>query len=203
MFLDADHREAGDVVPDSFPGTLVIEPNKNKDPFLHANYREYGQNGNEEFEYFVKKLLAEINPGRTGFKRNSTRRKISECFTPSDEAFALIVLDNELHVWDQQIAKKKETGAKGNELRFPKKYCKGCATETNGWSKKGISFFHLLCMEIEKAREEKGSSEDLYMEKFKGGAEANEQTNAHVQDDSDDDFEVHCPYTSKLTDLGN
>ena len=82
MFLDADHREAGDVVPDLFPGTLVIEPNKNKDPFLHANYREYRQNGNEEFEYFVKKLLAEINPGRTGFKRNSTRRKISECFTP-------------------------------------------------------------------------------------------------------------------------
>ena len=118
MFLDADHREAGDVVPDLFPGTLVIEPNKNNDPFLHANYREHGQNGNEEFEYFVKKLLAEINPGRTGFKRNSTRRKTSECFTPSDEAFALIVLDNELHVWDQQIAKKKETGAKGNELRF-------------------------------------------------------------------------------------
>ena len=58
-------------------------------------------------------------------------------------------------------------------------------------------------MEIEKAREEKGSSEDLYMEKFKGGAESNEQTNVHMQDDSDDDFEVHCPCTSKLTDLGN
>ena len=54
MFLDADHREAGDVVPDSFPGTLVIEPNKNKDPFLHANYREHGQNDNKEFKYFIK-----------------------------------------------------------------------------------------------------------------------------------------------------
>ena len=63
---------------------------------------------------------------------------ISKCFTASDKAFALIVLDNKLHVWDQQIKKRKGSSCKKSDLRMEKKCMKQQGSGGKcGWSKKG------------------------------------------------------------------
>ena len=43
---------------------------------------------------------------------------LSECFTPSDEAFALMILDNKLEVWEKQIERKNIKGLTGSKLRI-------------------------------------------------------------------------------------
>ena len=96
------------MVPDSFPGVLKMNTTNKDEPLLPKHYGKYGLEGKEEFEYFVKTLLSEVQPKRTRYKRLRGQETISDRFTASDEAFALIVLDNELHVWDEQIKKKKD-----------------------------------------------------------------------------------------------
>ena len=102
-------REKGGVVPDDFPGVLKINTTNKDEPLLSKHYGKYGAEGKAEFEYFVKTLLAEIQPKRTRFKRLRGHETISDCFTASDEAFALIVLDNKLHVWVMFIVDKTVT----------------------------------------------------------------------------------------------
>ena len=47
---------------------------------------------------------------------------ISQLFTASDKAFALMILDNELHMWDQQIKMKKGSRCRKSDSRMGKKH---------------------------------------------------------------------------------
>ena len=95
------------MVPDTFPGVLKIDANLKGRPLLNPEYRDFGTNGNQEFKYFVKYLLSEISPKRTQYKRQGCCDKsLSEAFTSTDEAYGLMILDNELHVWNHQIGWK-------------------------------------------------------------------------------------------------
>ena len=77
------------------------------------------------------------------------REPISKCFTASDEAFALIVLDNELNVWDQQIEKKKGSKCMKSDLRIEKKHMKRQGSGGKcGWTKKGQKIYKRLTDEI-------------------------------------------------------
>ena len=74
---------------------------------------------------------------KTKFNKSKENKVVSKCFTLSDQAFALIVLDNELGVWDAQLEKKgKETSKKqkGSTLRVEKKH-----TQMATVAKKGLS----------------------------------------------------------------
>ena len=162
--------EKGGVVPDDFPGVLKINTTNKDEPLLSKHYGKYGAEGKAEFEYFVKTLLAEIQPKRTRFKRLRGHETISDCFTASDEAFALIVLDNELHVWNHQIQKRKGSSWKQSDLRMEKKYMKRCVSGGKcGWSKEGKKIYKRLTDEIVAQRKAGWREQDerKYMDKFR------------------------------------
>ena len=101
-------KEKGNIVPETFPGVLRISPNHENKPMLNARYAKFGSKGVPEFEYFIKNLLSRVQPKQTRFRMLQGHHPISKLFTASDKAFALIILDNELHhVCDQKIEMKK------------------------------------------------------------------------------------------------
>ena len=163
-------KEKGNIVPETFPGVLRISPNHENKPMLNARYAKFGSKGVPEFEYFIKNLLSRVQPKRTRFRMLQGHHPISQLFTASDEAFALIILDNELHVWDQQIEKKKGTGGKKSDLRMKKKYMREGNGKGSrcGWSKAGMKIYKKLTDEIQAQRmnEWRDKEEKLYQEKF-------------------------------------
>lgn len=194
----AEHKKKG-IVPESFPGTLVITPNKIGNPFLHKDYRQYGEEGNVEFEYFIQYLLAELNPMRTKYKKLKTKSRLSECFTPSDEAFALMILDNELEVWDKQIERKNMEGLTGSKLRIKKKYCSGYSTKKRGWSELGEKYYNKLIGHIKEVRQTTVASENRYLKKFKCEAGLEGEPRA-MESDEDEESEVN-KFDAPIPDL--
>ena len=133
--------------------------------------KEYQKFGKEEFEYFIIHLLSRTQPKRTKYNKHTRPiRSISECFTPSDEAFALLVLDNELHVWEQQLQLERDGKKTIKEMRLGKKYTKGYTNRrgaTCGWSRDGMTYYNKLRTEIRKIRQETVVAEQKYVEKFR------------------------------------
>ena len=117
-------KEKGNIVPETFPGVLRISPNHENKPMLNARYAKFGSKGVPEFEYFIKNLLSRVQLKQTRFRMLQGHHPISQLFTASDEAFALIILDNELHAWDQQIEMRKGPGGRKSDLRIRKKRAK-------------------------------------------------------------------------------
>ena len=138
------------MVPDSFPGVLAlqeVEENTRQD-LLHKDHGRFHQlDGRKrreedwfksdfpECKHFITHLLSRVRPSKTKFNKSKENKVVSKCFTPSDEAFALIVLDNELGVWDAQLEKKgKGTSKKqkGSVLRAEKKHTNGNSGKKGG-----------------------------------------------------------------------
>ena len=146
----------------------MISPNDEGKALLNKEYRKFGK---EEFEYFIIHLLSRTQPKRTKYNKHTRPiRSISECFTPSDEAFALLVLDNELHVWEQQLQLERDGKKTIKEMRLGKKYTKGYTNRrgtTCGWSRDGMTYYNKLQTEIRKIRQETVVAEQKYMEKFR------------------------------------
>ena len=175
----AEDKKLEGRIPKSFPGVLKIDPNYEGNKFLDSDYRQYKDDGIDEYTYFVEHLLERVNPTRTKFGTDKTIRTISSCFTPSDEAFALLVLDNKLHVWDAQHEKTlKDNQMKGSQLRMKKKYCNGHSKDKCGWVRKGVNYYNILHNEIETLRKEQNTDKS-YLAKFR--------RQAGKTDDSDDD----------------
>ena len=126
------------MVPESFPGVLKTNTtNKNK-PLLPKHSRRFTLEGMSEFEHFIKTLLSKVQPKRTRCKRLRGQWPISKCFTASDKAFALIVPDNKLHMWDEQIEKRKRLSCMKSDLRMEKKHMKQQGSGGKcGWLKEG------------------------------------------------------------------
>eukprot|EP00536_Pseudo-nitzschia_multiseries_P016195 jgi/Psemu1/45294/gm1.45294_g len=88
------------VVPPSFPHTAcLLNTNPSTSPILHPEYRKKGIVGDEDFYYFVTCILAGISPSRNRFKKSKETELMSDIFSVSDEAFGLMILHNEHHVW--------------------------------------------------------------------------------------------------------
>ena len=103
------HREKRGVVCKPSLGVLKMSTtNKNKPPLSPEHCRRFALEGMQEFEHFIKTLLSEVQPGRTGHEWLRGQEPISKCFSASDKAFALTVLDKRrMHTWAQQIKKRK------------------------------------------------------------------------------------------------
>ena len=173
--LSYSEHKADGIVPRSFPGVLQIFPGSDKEKTLcfHKDYREFGENGNEELEYFFKYLLAKIDPSRTKYrnKKNYAERSFDVAFTVSDEAFGLLVLDNDLEVWNQQFeAKRKDPNAKLVAKDYRRKYVKQHQKGTTGWTDEGILLYFKLKKRLTQLRRMKRQSTEKYLMKFRSEA---------------------------------
>lgn len=91
-------------VPTSFPGTVALNPDSVE---ITANeYRRYGNADNEEFYYFVTRIMSAINLVGTNVKQKKATELISDIFSVTDEAFALMIIDNEYSNWEKQKQRK-------------------------------------------------------------------------------------------------
>ena len=140
-------------VPASFPGTVAL--NTDSMEILAKEYRRYGNAANEEFYYFVTRILSAINPGKTNFRLRKTKDLISTIFTVTDEAFALMIIDNEYSNWEKQKEMKLDgTYTTHKKTKYmKKKYCDSKSGSANGWDKEGRKVFAKLCKKIQTLRE--------------------------------------------------
>ena len=146
-------------MPRSFPGSLLVSEDG-----IDKNYRLYERDGNEEFEYFVTRLVERVRPRQTKFGQKKSTKRISEIFTPSDEAYALLVLHNELELWTHQIKMKTTEGKSGRQLRGKKTFtdCNGGV----GWNREGIRLMAKVMTQIRLRREQSISLENKMMKKW-------------------------------------
>lgn len=163
----------------NFPGSLelmVTDKNgeiREKGPFLHPEYRRYTGDSiiNDEFIFFVTKLLATICPNQHKFKKNNHIKLISEIFTPSDEAYVLVLLWAQKRHWEKQ----KTDIDRGQKLT--KKKEENCLNQTGiGWCKEEQLLYGAVLNEIKIRREEETSIQleihlrDEYWRKMKIGS---------------------------------
>ena len=202
-------------MPTTFPGVLELQHNNKNASLLHENYGAYYPDGDpegngnpegfHEFKCFVSELLTRVQPGRTKFAKAKTHKCVSECFTVSDEAFALMVIDNELHAWDEQIAMSN------SKLRVKKKYTDGHGKKKSthcGWSKRGIKIYRQLEEEVkrQRQRQERHANERWFREEFRKdvglgpAVVVGPDKGATTSDDSDSESDIEFGEEGALED---
>ena len=191
-FLVTADKKTDGKIPKSFPGAIAIAPNYKTKKFLDNNHQQCGEDGIEEYMHFVEHLLERVNPTQTKFGSAKTAETISSCFTTPDEAFASMVLDNKLHVWDAQHEKTRNNkGVKGSQLRMKKKYCTGHSKDECGWAQKGVDCYNILHVQTEKLREEENADRSCQT-KFRKQAGKNEESDSNGDgNDSDESDDTH------------
>ena len=65
----AEDKKLNGKIPNSFLGVLRIDPNYEGRKFLNKEYRQYNDNGIEEYIYFVEHLLEQIKKSKTSGKK--------------------------------------------------------------------------------------------------------------------------------------
>ena len=103
MIIYAISTDDKQKVPEDFPGIIGLVSNKEGKIILNPEYRS----NNEEFDYFISRMLSAINPTYNKFGYRKGRELISEIDSEMDEAFELSVIYNEDHVWNEQEIMKK------------------------------------------------------------------------------------------------
>jgi hypothetical protein len=132
-------------VPESDNGGLFVAE-------LLRNYRQNTTHGKKLYIYFATRILASVNAEITNFKSKKMKTLISDCFTVTDEAFALLILLNSESVWRNQVKEPDKTKWNSEEkfqFRFTKK---NGGKRTNSWSNEGLKRFRQLCKTVKKAR---------------------------------------------------
>jgi hypothetical protein len=91
--------------------------------------------------------------GRSGYKQNMATTHISELSISSDEAFAILCVENNIEAWDYMIS--PDTNTKGPDMP-PPKYTRNRkdSGKHHGWSAKGINRFNELHEDVESRRRE-------------------------------------------------
>ena len=131
--LTDDRRDK--TIPDSFPGAVVINIKKDENGnYLSPHYR---RQQSEEFKYFYNRILSAINPQITMWDKVKGLEPLSEIFSVTDEAFALVMLFNELHCWEEtaQIRERNNWVKRKNEPKI--KGQKNSRSQPAGESKVG------------------------------------------------------------------
>jgi hypothetical protein len=110
-------------------------------------------------------LVLSIVVGRNIWKTTVGKCKISDFVTVSDEAFALLLIDNSWHVWLDMGIKaqageamggaKGPAGDNGGNRLMTKFTSNGAFVKKNqGWSKQGLSRFVQLVKDVKADRED-------------------------------------------------
>ena len=141
------------IVPESFPRLLdiseLIKTNFQNDTqaTLLSSYRTCCS---DDFYYFVTRMLSSVNASETNFDSKKTHLLLSEIFTVSDEAYALVTIINSLHVWEKQMKDKADRDL----TRMKRKYTLCHSGRKDSWSTEGRNVFHILCRKIEILRKD-------------------------------------------------
>eukprot|EP00536_Pseudo-nitzschia_multiseries_P013775 jgi/Psemu1/36367/gm1.36367_g len=116
-------------------------------------HEDYQRKNTPEFKYFFKRILGAVSSKQTDFKRKSLQTTISNIFTSSYEAFALLFLYNDYKSWLNTI--------KGTRKR--KKLTDSKSRIKEGWSEEGQELHAYVKSEREKQRKEQ-QTKDLEIE---------------------------------------
>ena len=152
FFLPADREN--NKVPESFPGTIMVSLEPDSEMWhVHKDYRQ-SEEPTPEFKYFVERILTAIQPPRNKFNDRKGKKKLSEIYTVTDEAFGLVILLNELHCWEE-CAERKEASDRYGRKRF----CDGRSGNKKGWKNWGLIIYNRLCKNVQRRRQMKESIE--------------------------------------------
>ena len=103
---------------------------------------------------------------------------MSDIFTVSDEAFALLILLNEYHCWDENNKEEKRfvSAKSGNQ---------------QGWTTAGINAYNTLCKNIKARRLEEGSKklEEIIRAEYAGTISSTRRLGSTVEEVVFSDFE--------------
>eukprot|EP00957_Ditylum_brightwellii_P150875 11488468-Ditylum_brightwellii.AAC.1 len=77
-------------VPISLPDNVEMVCTDNG--IISAEYRNYSNADNEDFYYFVTRILFVINPANNNFKQRKDKDLISDIFLGTDKAFGLMII---------------------------------------------------------------------------------------------------------------
>ena len=122
--------------------------------------------------------------GKTRWSDNIWQVKISDLATPSDEAFAHIILENNWDVWvelaegdmesSSAASSAENDGENGSKTVACPKYTQNGihAKRYHGWTHEGIKRFNTLSLEVRRdrkldAKKKMGSFENLYLARKK------------------------------------
>ena len=149
-FLSDDVRK--NRVPPEFPGDILVDfdENENKN-HLQEMYRKW-VTPPPQFVYFMERIMPAIAPYRSEFHKNKGIKDIGEMYSVSDEAFGLVMLLNELHIWED-IAKKEKIGYR--RKRFVDRHSRS----KKGWSTRGINTYNRIYMHLSIRQKEDCSTE--------------------------------------------
>jgi hypothetical protein len=172
------------LVPEDFPGVLIIT-----DKNVHESYRKFkGEENDEEihpeFRYFYERLLCHVCKRRTKFRARKTRATLCDIYTPSDEAFGLVILENCFDNWNQNYENYNK-GMKGKALRGIEN--KFCSSESGiGWNLKGLMTYVKVKQQVQVLRQTPISRrlEEVIRNSYSGGS-----SDIGKADDSDDGAE--------------
>ena len=153
-----------------------------KGTVLPENYRRWDEPP-MEFRYFVENVMQVLRPTETNFDEVKAHTGVSDIFTVSDEAFALVILLNEYHCWDK-------------EGHAEKRFVSARSGNKQGWSVTGLNAYTAFCLEVRKRRAEDGSKklEKMMMSEYAAGksntrgqssAEPGETLNADYDDEDE------------------
>ena len=154
-------------VPSSFPGSigLLMEPNQ-QGVILSEEYRRYGEVVNDDFDYFISRILPAVNPSKSKFNERKGRTLIGEMFSVTDEAFGLMIIYNEHHVWEEQEEAKRRGIELSRSNRKRKRFCDGKSGNKQGWMEAGRNIFNKLCKELKTRRDQTKDLEENIMSRF-------------------------------------
>ena len=140
---------AKNLVPDDFPddlGLYNLLPNNNENNSQATLVSSYRTNCNTHFYFFVTRMLSAVNNKITNYEAKKVNILFGEIFMVSDEAYSLIILLNELHVWKEQIKEKKNQ----NKNNLKRKFVSPKSGKKDSWLNKGRMMYNNLCRKLKK-----------------------------------------------------
>jgi hypothetical protein len=129
--------------------------------------------------------------GAATFRSKVVVQFVSSFVTVSDEAFALLVLDNCEEKWEDMYEKKVTKSNKKNKYTDGGKSSKsGRSRNLKGWSNKGLNRFNELyrLIKADRARKDvafEGSFLEKMGEKYKGLRKRKMEVHVHENDDEE------------------
>ena len=144
----------------NFPDDLMLlvetEDTEGKRLTLPSSHREFIT---PELKYFFERIF-----------QDKTSKCVSDMFSSSDEAFALLVMYNESHRWKADAEIPKQSEACGKRKRSPtkgqKKFNNLESGDRDGWSRHGRLLYQQLTELTEQKREDKITGE-MFEEQMK------------------------------------